>query len=613
MRYAIALLMVCLATVSWYFLDQERFLFASSWLILGYIGASVLVLPLEIGIFTGAIIFALFLSLSKINETKIEMTYMPLTILDLKIAYNNPSGLLAAIDITNWALIGVYLVLIVILFLAIFLLARNFTKLVNKGLPTVKTLIGIIIFSFSALMTWQVALALASSLKTTPGGVTNASRTVGLVPFLIISYFEESKDPLTIINSNVAVLSKDRLSTIIDSYIKIDTKHNAKEIKKVPNIILIQAESTLNPNTTFKLSSPVESALFLAHPDTKVTGQLTVNAVGGGSWITEFEAITGLDSRFFGYSGYYTHATVSPYIQKSFATYLADRGYQTSTFYGVPGEFYNARRAYERYGFKNLYDSVELGIKDGWSKSDYDLLRRVITKLGSSPKAPFFAYVVSTANHSPHNCKNFTKYEQLVTTLVGSKGFDVDCRLNEYLRRLKQTELAFEAVVEYLREVESKTGRPYIVLLYGDHQPHTFISGAPKFPDFSAYRTEASKFETVFHLRSSVRGRTVFWNDAPLPASLIPSVLSSFVASSKDDLYLGMNFYLFAKCGSDFFPVNKPNGVFDEPPSDKYRDDEKGGSTGCKEARQIAWVSYQRNGQFRGMTSQTAAGSSSGP
>jgi hypothetical protein len=56
---------------------------------------------------------------------------------------------------------------------------------------------------------------------------------------------------------------------------------------------------------------PVRSDLFEPNPLTQALGSLYVNAVGGGTWLSEFESIVGVDERLFGYAGYYTHASLS--------------------------------------------------------------------------------------------------------------------------------------------------------------------------------------------------------------------------------------------------------------------------------------------------------------
>src|SRR5262245_62227336 len=62
----------------------------------------------------------------------------------------------------------------------------------------------------------------------------------------------------------------------------------------------------------------------------------------GGSWVTEFEVITGVDSRIFGYHGFYTHFYIAPKVKNSFVEYLVRKGYKTAAFYPVEGSFYNA-------------------------------------------------------------------------------------------------------------------------------------------------------------------------------------------------------------------------------------------------------------------------------
>jgi hypothetical protein len=64
-------------------------------------------------------------------------------------------------------------------------------------------------------------------------------------------------------------------------------------------------------------------------------------------------------------------------------------------------------------------------------------------------------------------------------------------------------------------------------------------------------RTNADRYQTFFHLLASdktvVRSRLT---KTP-PVSLLPSLVSAFVATSYDDLYLPINFLAFASCGSD--------------------------------------------------------------
>jgi hypothetical protein len=165
--------------------------------------------------------------------------------------------------------------------------------------------------------------------------------------------------------------------------------------------------------------------------------------------------------------------------------------------------------------------------------------------------------------------------------------FEQNCELNEYLKRAASTSDAFELVLNQLRQIETRTGRPFVLLVYGDHQPWSFTKGIYSvaggtaaeggFNDYSGVRTGADGYQTVFHLLAS--DRTVIRNrfTQPPPAALLPTLASAFVATSYDDLYLPINFLAFASCGSDIraagceryaeFARSAKQALLKEPPS----------------------------------------------
>ena len=346
-----------------------------------------------------------------------------------------------------------------------------------------------------------------------------------------------------------------------------------------PNIVVLFGESTFNPNRAFRLTRQITSSLFTHQPDTEVLSGLYVNAIGGGSWIEEFESIVGVDSRLFGYAGYYTHSTLAPFVRKSLVTYLVDKGYDTAAYYPWAGSFYNARRAYGNYGFQRFFDDRELGLVDSQS-SDRTIAATALERSRSVQGAPFFSYVVLAENHGPHPCLNFAGPKDFVTSFASTQDFEMNCQLNEYVRRLESTWDAFEMWNEYLRKVELSTGRPYVLLIFGDHQPHTFTSTDNWDFDFSAERTKIGPRETFLHLRTSLKNVVRCCDEEPPPATLLPSLLSAYVASGVDDLYMPANFYLYRRCGSDMMGRAVSAGVYDvssAPPS-QYR------IRGCKEA-----------------------------
>jgi hypothetical protein len=317
-----------------------------------------------------------------------------------------------------------------------------------------------------------------------------------------------------------------------------------------------------------------------------------VNAVGGGTWITEFETIVGLDSRLFGYSGMYTHASLSPFVDRSIAFYLREHGYRTSAFFPHRGDFYNARNAYANYGFETIRDSEDLG-RGPWIKTDSDVAESVRDALGPAPAAPFFSYVLLIENHSPHDCA-LAVDAGFAVRFAGTQEFVPNCALHEYLRRLDSTTAAVQSLQDYLAGIEAQTGRPFVLLVFGDHQPHTFSSTGGFQYDYSRFRQSAGSRTTFFHFISSVPGARLRCCAAMPAATMLPTLLSGYVASSPDDVYLGINLWLYAHCGTD--AVQREFGNFMSRLSSRAT---AGRTQACHAAYQRALSGYRASGVVR--------------
>lgn len=310
------------------------------------------------------------------------------------------------------------------------------------------------------------------------------------------------------------------------------------------------------------------SPLFERHPDTHVLTGLHVNTVGGGSWITEFETVVGVDARLFGYAGNYTHATLSPFVRQSLATHLRAKGYDTAAYYSWTGDFYNARRAYARYGFTHFFDVNDIGLQE-FEGSDVDVATAALARMPFSPAQPHFAYIVLYENHAPHTCEHFADAAQLPVTFAAAVEFGKNCELNEYLRRMESTTAAVERVEAVLQAQELSTGRPYVLAIFGDHQPHTFTgTKAPPLSnfDYRSERTDDDMRNTFLHIRSSAPNPLRCCGPEPPPAFLLPTLLSAYVATSVDDLYLPQNLEVYRQCGSDVLIESQARGTASQPP-----------------------------------------------
>jgi len=540
-----------------------------------------------------------------ISEVKIAHTRLPLTTLDLKIAFGNPEGLFVAIGAAWWLRTALGLMAILVLLFLLWQLKKAVVFAVREPKSFLGTMMAIacIALLLGHSMSRQIRM-IAGRVEAghfylwEPAGVSALARRVGPLTFLAFTReLDKSDNGLFFSPSRGPGVSAYEQSTAISSYVS-----PAPSRSPLPNIVVVHLESTFDPNQAFRLTAPVVNTLLERTPFTQSVGRLRVNVVGGGSWVTEFEVLTGIDSRLFGYAGYYAHASLSPYARGAFPAYVRARGYDTVAYYPWPGNFYNARQAFHRYGFAEFVDVEGLGImrhadllQSGGSEDlDPKMAAAAIASLSRKSDArPFFAFVGFGQNHGPHPCAHFASAREFRTTLRGTDDFAINCELNEYVRRLESTARAFDRLRAFLEAREARTGRPFVILGYGDHQPHTFTGTGPfATKEYTPFRTGSSVKETLYRLDASVPGRVHCCGAAVVPTTLLPSVLSAYVARNQSDLYVPINFYLLQKCGSDAIPQNSYLAF--------TRDDRWGAPTRtCDGTIRRALPVIQRSGVFR--------------
>ena len=530
---------------------------SAAWAMLGFAAAGSVLLPAPFGMVTLAGVMTLQVLLGWINSLKIGLTSLPLTVLDIKIALANPAGLWDALALPHWtrhvATFVVAVVLLGWLLTGLIVVARfvsNFRTRITAREPWLRlAAVGIVaVLAMARLNALYAAAALDYSTWQLDGVAALANR-MGALPFLGYSYHLESQSTGDIYRdeANVQPPSPAEVRESVLQYMDFSAPTAGARVQ--PNIMVVLAESTFDPGATFRLAGHWNDALFRTDELTAANGLLRVNAMGGGTWITEFETIVGLDSRLFGYSGMYTHASLSPFVNHSIATYLRERGYHTSAFFPHGGDFYNARHAYRNYGFETIRDSHDMQRGD-WMKTDLEVAESVRKAMGPDPEAPFFSYVLFIENHSPHDCAA-TDTTGFAVKFADTKDFIPNCALHEYLRRLDSTTAAVRSLQEYLADIEARTGRPFVLLVFGDHQPHTFSSTGGFQYDYSGFRQITDTRTTFFHIISSVPGKKLHCCSEIPPATMLPTLLSGYVANSPDDVYLGINLWLHARCGTD--------------------------------------------------------------
>jgi hypothetical protein len=540
-----------------FLLSAEPLLNWSQWALLGSVIAFALLMPRPLGtIFLVLYLFASLL-LTAISTVKSDLTGLPVTSFDVRMMIAHPTSVWSSLGIPLWAGHGTFAAIAISALGAVWHALRMLNLQIQRGyhhqwlqMATGRTLL---LVGYGFLFGHQLSM-MADQITGDPNSweadqVSDLSFRVGALPFLAYSFHAESRKSGDYFadSGNESPPAHDEVVDTVNRLISFPPQN---ERILLPNILVLMAESTFDPSHAFRLSQDIESPLFTPNSDTVAAGPMRVNAIGGGSWITEFETLVGLDAKLFGYAGSYTHSSLSPYVSDSIAEHLKRKGYLGWVFIPHPGRWFNYRMAYENYGFERILDSNDLEMPN-WKSVDPDYVERAIRRLGDNPRGPFFAKVLLLENHGPHPC-NPTHRTEIQTRFVGVDDQDAHCGLAEFLRRLKSTSAAMAIAHEYLQDLERRTNRPYVLLVYGDHQPYSFTHshGRPDAYDLEPARRPGTEDLTFFHLMSSMDldldlGETV------ISAALLPTLLSSFVARGADEMYLPINLWLSEKCGPD--------------------------------------------------------------
>lgn len=520
----------------------------------------------------------LHFALKQANDYKIALTSMPITALDVHITAGNSAVLWHLFDLPQWSRLALFLACGVGLLFLLVNIIRRIRLSFSPRLVTVTCTTGMVCFlfpHFADKIFGDVRGHLAATdhpwgLSITdkqgwgwpiqmwsPEGVAQVSSQIGPFPFFLYSYRLE-KDSGAIFFDPARGTQRTAESDISEAA----REYFSLSSNSQPNIVLMHLESIFNPNWAFKLDRKVASFLFERNDMSRLLLPMRVNVVGGGSWVTEFEVLTGLDYRLFGYSGYYSHASVGPHISGGFPAYLQRRGYLTAAFYPATGAFVNARKAYSHYGFHHFWDSRDLELSHEWKTTDVELAESFVKKSASFQDNAFFSFIVTNGAHSPYPCRNFTSSALFSVKFKENDNAVLNCELNEYVLLMRKAEQAVRLVLAKLVQIQRRTSRPFVLMVYGDHQPHSFtrtwqwVQG-----DYDSVRTSASKNQTFVHVFSSIKdGKKSLAGE--LPASLLPTVLSSFVANGPDDLYMAANLLLYRTCGSDLYPAAPSAGMF---------------------------------------------------
>ena len=260
-----------------------------------------------------------------------------------------------------------------------------------------------------------------------------------------------------------------------------------------PNIIYIMNESFSDLSILGDLETNTEYLSFInSLTENTIKGYVTVPVYGAGTSNSEYEALTG-NSLSFLPSGSNVYQSYIDSEIPSLVSTLTSLGYSKTAYHPYYGSGWNREKVYPLLGFDDfisIEDFIDEDIistyKENNSVTEYEallaeeypgediLLRRFVSDSydysmiedmyeNRDEDEPFFVFNVTMQNHGGYTVSysNFVQ-EVYATNLEGDYP-----KADRYLSLIKESDEAFEQLVEYFSNVDE----PTIICMFGDHMP----------------------------------------------------------------------------------------------------------------------------------------------
>ncbi|WP_446470137.1 LTA synthase family protein [Xenorhabdus stockiae] len=241
------------------------------------------------------------------------------------------------------------------------------------------------------------------------------------------------------------------------------------EIK--PDVVMLLQESTVDPHIYQLPTGTRLPNLFMFGHDADVSAQglLRVQTFGGGTWLSEFSVLTGLDTDDFGSRKNGVFYFVVDHLQNSLFRTMKDNGYYTVVLTPFNKSAYHAGHAYQTLGVDRIIQPQELGYpasmdENLWKISTQDMLSYVKTILAKETDKPIFIYSLTMYEHGPYEESHSDDYG-LAGKLENSSAVG---KFSHYMEKI----IASDPSIREFSEFVAKRDKPTIFLTFGDHQPN---------------------------------------------------------------------------------------------------------------------------------------------
>ena len=267
---------------------------------------------------------------------------------------------------------------------------------------------------------------------------------------------------------------KEKMTALLNEKAESKTESAEKPDAEKPDIVVCLQESTLNPHQfDFDAETIPSFSMFNKQEDTAFVSPLRVHTLGGATWKSEFAFLAGVPSTDFGALASGVFYSVVPHLRTGFIKNLREQGYFCVALSPFTKGNYNAKPAYDHFGFDLMLQPQDLGYpasisKNLWHITSEEMMyytKLILQKQHPSlenVQQPMFVYVLTMKEHGPYNT-NMPNHFNLASKRLGGKA--ISC-LNDYIDRIDSLNEAIEGLNDYLKSRET----PYVFGYFGDHQ-----------------------------------------------------------------------------------------------------------------------------------------------
>ncbi|WP_159567592.1 LTA synthase family protein [Budvicia diplopodorum] len=237
-----------------------------------------------------------------------------------------------------------------------------------------------------------------------------------------------------------------------------------------PDIIVMLQESTVNPNLYHLPGVNLPTFGMFSLTDTiRANSKLRVQTFGGGTWLSEFSLLTGLDTDDFTFRKNSVFYTVAPHIKNSIFSELKKNGYYTVVLTPMSKQNYNAGPTYKNLGIDLIIQPQELGypadLDDNlWQIPTDTMLSYVKEVLKQYSDKPVFIFVLTMNEHGPYDTKHSDDYQ--IDKSINDR--NIAGALSHYIGKIELLDRATQSFTNFVSTRE----KPTMFLYFGDHQPN---------------------------------------------------------------------------------------------------------------------------------------------